>query len=458
VPQSSALATEEIEYIPTIEPIRLTWGILLVAFAIFCTICLTSVLLGHFFFFQSSAPLDMTLTVGKGTVRVKIGTEREQAESRFRNLTTETTISTDSTDLWSQATINFVDPNYEQLIVTMSLKGNTTVRLEDANRPRFNWTGSNYLISLVDLTGEIDILVSDGLNREISVSILTPSGIEMFLLSSGRYVIDASLNEVSIVNRSGQAAIIPDIANRTMGESVGEGERATVLGEETVITRTPAPIELLDNGNLNTVIPYQDSTAQIINDPPFDWTCTNGPANNLPRGNYYHDIAPDGRASFHLKRLNGATSNGYTRCSQTFPEGLDVTQYDYLALQAVLYINYQSLTGCGVEASECPLMLYVDYTDINGVSGRRWFHGVYARPLPTNSSWKRLCDDCVQEHILIYEKTWYIYNSGNWLNLFVGDRRPATINAIYFYAEGHEYDVFVDEVAILARPIGEQQP
>ena len=98
MPQSSALATEEIEYIPTIEPIRLTWGILLVAFAIFCTICLTSVLLGHFFFFQSSAPLDMTLTVGKGTVRVKIGTEREQAESRFRNLTTETTISTDSTD------------------------------------------------------------------------------------------------------------------------------------------------------------------------------------------------------------------------------------------------------------------------------------------------------------------------------------------------------------------------
>ena len=457
MPQPSALATEEIEYIPTIEPIRLAWGVLLISFGIFCTICISSLLLGHFFFFQSSVSLDMTLTVGKGTVRVKVGSEREQAESRFRNLTSETTISTDSTDLWSQATITFVDPNYEQLIITMSLKGNTTVRLEDATRPRFNWTSADYQISLVDLTGEIDILVSDDLNRDISVSILTPNGVEMLLLSSGRYVIDASLTEVSITNRSGQAAIRANANNRT-AESVGKGEKATRLGEDTTIIRTIASTELLENGDLNTVIPYQDGTAQIINDPPFGWTCTNGPANNLPRGNYYHDIAPDGRTSFHLKRLNGATSNGYTRCAQTFQQGLDVTQYDYLALQAVVYINYQSLAGCGVEASECPLMIYIDYTDVNGVSGRRWFHGVYARPLPSSSSWKRICDDCVQEHVLIYEKTWYIYNSGNWLNLFVADRRPAKINAIYFYAEGHEYDVFVDEVAILARPIGAEQP
>mgnify|MGYP005850409745 CR=1 FL=1 len=454
MPQSSALATEEVEYIPSVDPIRLSWGILLTSFAIFCTICITSVLLGHFFFFQSSVSLNTTLRVGKGTVGVKVGNEPEQAESRFRNLISETTIRTDSTDLWSQATINFIDPNYERLIVTMSLKGNTTVRLEDAVRPRFNWTASDYLIALSDVTGEIDILIADGLNRKILVSILTPSGAEIRLLQSGRYVIDASLNEVSIINRKGQAVIIA--ADRT-GESVGEGERASILGEETIISRTPAPLELLANSTLDTLIPYQDGNAQIINDPPFSWTCTNGPANNLPRGNYYQDIAPDGRTSLHLKRLNGATSNGYTRCSQTFTQGLDVTQYEYLALQAVLYINYQSLAGCGVEGSECPLMLYVDYTDDNGVN-RRWFHGVYARPLPSSSSWKRICDDCVQEHILIYEKTWYIYNSGNWLNLFVEDRRPAKINAIHFYAEGHEYDVFVDEVAILARPIGVQQP
>lgn len=454
MPQSSALATEEIEYVPSVDPIRLSWGILLTSFAIFCTICITSVLIGHFFFFQSSVSLDATLYVGKGTVSIRIGNDRELAESRFRNLTPETTIRTDSTDLWSQATINFKDPNYEQLIATLSIKGNTTVRLEDAVRPRFNWTASDYIITLSDVTGEIDILIPDGLNRKILVTILTPNGVEIRLLQSGRYVIDASLSEVSVINRRGQAAIIT--TNRS-AESVGEGERASISDEKTTISRTSAPLELVENSTLNTLIPYQDGSAQIINDPPFEWTCTNGPANSLPRGNYYQDIAPDGRASLHFKRLNGATSNGYTRCSQTFSQGLDVTQYEYLALQAVLYINYQSLTGCGVEGSECPLMLYVDYTDDNGVN-RRWFHGVYARPLPSSSSWKRICDDCVQEHILIYEKTWYIYNSGNWLNLFVEDRRPAKINAIHFYAEGHEYDVFVDEVAILARPIGIQQP
>lgn len=456
MPSSSALATEEVEYVSNIDPIRLSWGILFTAFAIFCIICIASVLFGHFFFFQSSVSLDTTLSVGKGTVSIRVGNDRELAESRFRNLSSETTIRTDSTDLWSQATINFKDPNYEQLIATVSIKGNTTVRLEDAVRPRFNWTVSDYVITLSDVTGEIDILIADGLNRKIVVTILTPNGVEIRLLQSGRYVIDASLSEVSITNRKGQAVII---ASDRTGESVGQGERVSIWGEGTMnaLSRTSAPLELLENSTLDTLIPHQDASAQIINDPPFSWTCTNGPANNLPRGNYYQDIAPDGRASLRLKRLNGATSNGYTRCSQTFPQGLDVTQYDYLALQAVLYINYQSLAGCGIEASECPLMLYVDYTDDDGVN-RRWFHGVYARPLPSSSSWKRICDDCVQEHILIYEKTWYIYNSGNWLNLFVEDRHPAKINAIHFYAEGHEYDVFVDEVAILARPMGTEQP
>nr|MCU0481153.1 hypothetical protein [Anaerolineae bacterium] len=225
MPQSSALATEEIEYIPTIEPIRLAWGVLFISFGVFCTICIASVLLGHFFFFQSSASFDMTLTVGKGTVRVKVGNEREQAESRFRNLIQETTISTDSTDLWSQATINFVDPNYEQLVATLSLKGNTTVRVEDATRPRFNWSSSNYQISLVDLTGEIDVLIADGLNRGVFVSILTPTGVELRLTQSGRYVIDASLSEVSITNRAGQAVIIAK--NRT-GESNRKGESVGV--------------------------------------------------------------------------------------------------------------------------------------------------------------------------------------------------------------------------------------
>ena len=55
----------------------------------------------------------------------------------------------------------------------------------------------------------------------------------------------------------------------------------------------------------------------------------------------------------------------------------DVADYQALRLQLTFRILSQSLGVCGVQGSECPLFLRINYTDENGIR-RTWQHGFYA--------------------------------------------------------------------------------
>lgn len=192
--------------------------------------------------------------------------------------------------------------------------------------------------------------------------------------------------------------------------------------------------------------------------PPFGWSCTNGPASNLPVGNYFQDTAPDGRRSFRLVRGSGADTNGYTRCDQSFGDGLDVSAYDSLHLQSMFYVQSQSLNGCGQEGSECPMMFRIRYKfsptgDPSQLIETEWVHGLYTVPLAPaqeTAGWKRQCGTCLQPHIRILGQTWYVYQSGNLFDVIPDERRPVIITQVEFFAEGHQYDVYVDDVSLLA--------
>jgi hypothetical protein len=116
-------------------------------------------------------------------------------------------------------------------------------------------------------------------------------------------------------------------------------------------------------------------------------------------------------------------------------------------LRATFNIQYQSLAVCGQKGSECPLMLQIDYRDENGV-GQRWFHGFYAAE-NEQLNYPLSCDSCASEHEHVNEKVWYTYDSGNLFNLFPPGKRPVAISNVQFYASGHQYDVYVGEVALL---------
>ncbi|MBZ0288332.1 MAG: hypothetical protein K8I30_12015, partial [Anaerolineae bacterium] len=89
------------------DPQRLAWGVLLIAFALFCVVCIITGLGVNYFLFQSSMPMDALLSVGRGTVGI---TSETEGDRYVRNTTTVLAYNSDvSTDPSSQAVISFID-------------------------------------------------------------------------------------------------------------------------------------------------------------------------------------------------------------------------------------------------------------------------------------------------------------------------------------------------------------
>ncbi|HLA43687.1 MAG TPA: hypothetical protein VJZ27_09645, partial [Aggregatilineales bacterium] len=157
----------------------------------------------------------------------------------------------------------------------------------------------------------------------------------------------------------------------------------------------------------------------------------------------------EGRRAMHIERRGETLGYGETGCLQLLgerQEGLDVSAYRTLRIRASLNIRWHSLAICGSQASECALMLELTYLNEFGQK-QRWIHGFYTFE-HTNPDLPRACNSCLLEHDRITAGNWYIFESQNLFELPEGFR-PTRLEKIRFYAAGHEYEVLVDEVAVL---------
>jgi hypothetical protein len=438
------------------RPLRLAWGVLLLAFAVFCLICAATTLWTQFFFFQSAVQLDTSLQVGSGTIGVGEGTSEPRSENGIRFISSNTSIRTDQTNPLSQATITFRDPTFNsRLVAAVTLKGDTFATLSSARRPRFEFTSGVYEIDFTNVTGEVDVTVAENLRRDVVVSVNTPQGIEARILEAGRYVIESTVSSVSLVNRQGVAILIAGDA--VPARSIPVGERGAVDVDTGELVIETGFINLLKNSSLQA---FEADKSQVVADIANDiaiigWSCSRDfqPQNRTPSGNYELGFSPDGRRSFRLVRT-GASNNVATGCVQTLGKDVnDVTEYDELWLQVTFYVDAQSVSACGIVATECPMMMEIEFEDVNG-NQRTWRHGVYAEIDPS-IGWPLRCDTCRQDHYRIYSHRWYTYGSGNLFTVFPPEERPARVLEVSFYASGHNYDVYVNEVALLAKKSSE---
>jgi hypothetical protein len=61
----------------------------------------------------------------------------------------------------------------------------------------------------------------------------------------------------------------------------------------------------------------------------------------------------------------------------------------------------------------------------------------------------------LQEHERINDNTWFTYDSGNLLNLLTSPEQraelgPVTLIDLRVYSSGHQYDVDISDVALIA--------
>ncbi|MCB9451692.1 MAG: hypothetical protein H6672_09645 [Anaerolineaceae bacterium] len=422
---------------------RLAWGVVLLAFAIFCVMCVVAGLGVNYFLFQSVVPLDATMQVGRGSSGVN-----GQFVVARRDLSNSDEMVTAPQ---SQAVISFRDP-YQAgaMIASVTTDGNTSLVYRRALRPRFEWSSNSYIIELEAFAGELDVFIPPDLPRSILLSVRSIQGDRAYFSSAGHYLVDASEERMRVVNLDGDVVLIA--ADEQTTRHIPAGKLGVIYNTEAVprIEVADGYVDLLSNLREGESAPVETEQGDILaGDLLLSWACTNN-QEDLPRGSFTSEL-DDGHSVLRLVRAGDATKNGETRCqARTInpTETIDVSGYDYLALRATFKINFQSLSVCGVAGSECPMMLRIDYLDVNG-DGQRWFHGFYYHVDPQRSFPLR-CDSCTLEHEQVIEKAWYTYDTGNLLALIGANIRPQNIVAVYFYASGHQYDVEVSDVFLLA--------
>lgn len=434
---------------------RLAWAVLLGAFAIFCLLCVITGIGIHYFLFDSTVPMQVSLAVGRGTAAFLVRSDLDEnvAPQSGHFVAVNEQISV---DIQSQSVIYFRDNALDNpLIAAVTLKPGASLVMNAAQRPRFDWSRVGYRVVLQQVRGEVDVYLPPGLTREPFVVLETAGrgGVVVYLNQSGSYTVNAGANQVRVYNNGGQAFIdSPTMAPRLIppgehGSIQFEPEPAQlVVAPSAASLLQPSQFEQLD---AEAFVESDLSLADLV----WPWQC--GDSQSPPPGRFEVGF-PAGRPAIRLVRADGATTHGETGCSQSpWPSagGLDVTGYSSLVVRTAFYLEYQSLPLCGNLGSECPLMLQIDYKykDAEGQDQLyQWFHGFYIDGDPSGNAPTR-CLSCLTDHDQIYGGTWYTYESPNLLALIPPEHRNGqALLRVRFYASGHEYDVYVGDVDVLA--------
>jgi hypothetical protein len=419
---------------------RLAWGVMLVAFAVFCMVCIGSGLGVYYFLFKSTVPMRTVLTVGRGTpVVTDPGGNANTILTDSADISSRSLIRTDSL---GQALLTFYDEqqNESHTIASITLISDTSVNVEETARPRFDWSATGYVIRLRELSGRLEIVIPNGSVPAVEISILTKDGSAIRVRESGRYSVVANEAQVRVEALEGSAEF--NAGGLTQELSGGERVRYD-LNKRVLVNLTPY-VRLLGTSDF-------EETNLFSSNPPQGtpaWQCYNTASQPDNVVGSYGLVIEAGRSLLHLART-GSEQHGRTMCitSQGSP-GIDVTGYKYLSLEVLFRINYQSLSACGQEGTECPMMLELDYVPAGQQAAVLWNHGFYL--WNSQPSFPLSCTTCTSEHERVNTGVWYRYRSDNLFILFGDQRRPATIAGLWVYAQGHEYDTYISEVSLFA--------
>jgi hypothetical protein len=118
----------------------------------------------------------------------------------------------------------------------------------------------------------------------------------------------------------------------------------------------------------------------------------------------------------------------------------DARDFMSLKLRMDVRVLSQSLSGGGMQSSEFPVMVRLDYIDANG-DVQHWVRGFYYQNVDSLP--------ILYYGIKVPQNTWYPYESGN-LMQELANTRPAKITSLRVYASGWNYQSMVAEVGLIA--------
>ena len=405
------------------NPTRVAWLILLANLFACCVLAVAVPLVTRGYVLHSTRTKLANVTATQGTVQVWPANENDPVAVPDRRSVTEG--SAIVTDDKAKALLTLSSGSTsERLDTSIQLDLNTAIVLQEARAPRFQWSTDPHQIGLDLREGRIYLTTQREDDRDIQTQVLTPQA--KLMLNQGAFDVLVQGDQTQVRARSGSGLV------------QSEGRQVTVNGGERVTVKAGQPPELPVPDTLNLVL-NGDFEGRIS--PPWQTYVNLGQADLEPGKVTLEEVGQGQAIRFTRKTEDGAPNE----VGLTQDVNRDVQGYDSLVLRFDLELLNQSVPGGGYQASEYPVMVRIDYTDVNG-KDQFWVHGFYNLDLPAGVTW--VPADTRGEKIPL--GVWYNYESPNLFQL-LKDAQPAHINKIAIYAAGHDYDSRVADLALTVR-------
>ncbi|PID84729.1 MAG: hypothetical protein CSB13_11635 [Chloroflexi bacterium] len=424
--------TQKYNY-PQRERQRLAWIILLGSFSACLLATLSVPLFMNAAIQNTKRPLTTILQANQGTVRVDNNASESTviiAGEPGQSIQAESRILTDAT---SAATLLiYPNENVTLPLARLQVYSRSTVNLNEANTPRFELSDEEQqLIAHLD-SGRIQLNIPESTTeRPFRTLMTTPHG-------------EATFTE------PGQYAILVD--NESTQVTVLNGSTTLLAQDETL------PLENNQRGIILTHQPPEgplDAERNLIQHGNFDDSWENNWAVYI----WNVELADEPKGESTLTEVAGEKAIQFSRVGMGHADvkmrqviDQDVTDYKALTLQLTFRITNQSLGVCGVQGSECPLFIRVNYTDDNGVR-RIWQQGFYANGnvTPTTPDACISCAVTQDNHIKVPMNVVQFYEADLLKELArQGFPAPRFIEDISLVSSGHSFDVEIIAIGLVA--------
>jgi hypothetical protein len=411
---------------------RLAWAVLIGSFFVCLLIGVTVPLTANAYIRNATRDLITTVQANEGTVGIddELGVRRAVIAGENEQLVESgSSILTDAT---ATALLFITSPDEEDLLARLTIDGNSIVRLNLATAPRFNWSSSENLADYELESGRLRVnILEPEEDTPITLNFTTPQG-------------------TVVISEPGQYAV--EVNNQATQVNVQEGAADVIAQDETLMLvsgqRAEIPTGTKPRGPLDperNLIKNGDFSEGLNNWAEYAWLVE---LEDQPKGKT-HVTRVESEPVLRFER--GGIGHADARVQQSLNQS--VTDFETLRLMLTLRIVEQSLGVCGIQGSECPLFVRVNYIDENGV-GQTWQQGFYAAGEVDDNTTPGACVSCAliqQDHERAQlGQDFYFEADLREALAQQGALAPRQIESVSLIASGHSFISDVVDIALIA--------
>jgi len=401
------------------DPLRLAWVVTLASFAAFC-ILLAAAIAGSIFAYRNyQVKGKLLLQPALGTIYVNNhgSTDTIAVTQVLRDLEEGSRFVTPREA--TQGVLGLFASPSGGMLNSLQMSSSTHLEVVRVRRPFFRGSRRPHVVHLKLYSGQVRVVTLMPAGLSIAMQIATPEGrvsladgIARILVDDAKTEVDALDGSIRIETESGQLL------------QLEEGHRIVFSQSDLAVHTDDLATDILINGSFQEPLEPAWEPAIVANDVP---------APSMRRE------VRDGRWTVHFWRQVGDNAHNQYELRQQVDRTVGLNTSLFLLVN--LRIDHQSLPGAGDLSSEFPLRVEIGYTDIYGQK-RAWGHGFfYLDPLP--HYW-------IENGEQIPAGTWYAYESSNLMRL-LSLTRPESIDYVRMHASGHDYDIYVGDISLIAR-------